>query len=100
MSSTFEYNASEKHIKIEDGANFICGDRKDGYNGICKKDNYCSNDNKCVNIPLNSKLPIVGAVAVSTQRNYGYRQCVSKFDIHCVNTKCKTNCDNSSMKIQ
>ncbi len=97
---TFEYNASPKQIKIENAQNFVCGDRKDGYNGLCKEGSYCTNLNVCAKIPYNTKTPITQHLPISYERNYGYRVCRNDTDNHCIRTECKESCDNTKMRVQ
>ena len=97
---TFEYNANPKYIKLENTFDFKCGDRIDGYNGLCKKDNYCNHLNKCEPIPYNPKRPITQHIPISYEKNYGYRICRSNMDKHCIRTDCKDSCENSKINIQ
>lgn len=100
MQSTFEYYSAPENIKIENSNKFMCGDRPDGYNGICKKDNYCTHLNTCAKIQFNSRTNSSNYIPISFERNYGYRQCRNNTDLHCVNTSCNDQCIRSGITIQ
>jgi hypothetical protein len=97
---SFEYNAPAGSVKLEDGSDFKCGDRTDGYSGYCNAGNFCDRLNTCKPIPHNPKWPITQSVPISYERNYGYRVCRSNLDTQCIITNCKNTCENSQIRIQ
>lgn len=100
MQSTFEYNADFSPIIIEKDQNFKCGDRQDGFNGICKIGNYCNKNNSCVEIQPNPKMPFNNNIQVANERNYAYRICRNNFDTNCLFTTCQDICKDSKIIIR
>lgn len=95
-----EYTSDSCKVKLQDGPTFECGDRKDGYTGVCNVGNYCTNKNVCNPIPTNSKWPITQSLSIDTERNYAYRSCNDNFDKHCIVTNCQNVCDNNKIRIK